>query len=523
VYYAYNELQGATQAAALAGAMAISNPTLTTPGASAPETPGNFASYYGSQTGAANTHPILTSGDPSNVTQVQTTVYLMCNTFVENTLNISCVTYNGGGTAKVNAVQVVQTAYVKTFFAGLFGTSAVELTSTATAARAGAPATPYNIAIVVDSTESMTTSDTGTGCVTPFGSGHTRFQCALDGVQVLLSSLAPCYSNESTCGAATDGLTSTSVDRVALFTFPNMSTATIPDEYCDGGSKDTTCASSGTPGTGCLNTKGSICVQAYTYPTSTGTSYTAVGSTSYLVSYASGGLGSGSNGFVNDYEASNGASTLSSTSDLVKAVGASSTSTPDMAAEGGAGTYYAGIIYAAEAALYAEQKANPNSQNVLIVLSDGEASATCAGMASSNNGYTLNGTKGVSGCASGGNTSTAYPSYLAQCTQAVNAASSTSNTSAARASISRIYGIAYGSETGNCPNDTISPCQTIQGIASSSNYFYSDYAQSGGGQDTTCVGSANSTTNLATIFSDIASDFFSARLIPNSEFPTPSS
>lgn len=521
IYYANNQLQAATQAAALAGAEAISNPNLITPGGtSGSETPQDFAVYYGSETGktgGVNTFPILASEG----TNVSTTVYLSCNTFAQS-LGISCISYNGGattcgtsGAGCANAIQVVQVAEVKTYFAGLFGHPYVTLTATASAARAGAPGTPYNVAIVVDSTQSMTDNDSNCS----FGS-MSRFQCALDGVQILLQSMAPCYSDEGSCGTASNGLTGTSVDRVALFTFPNMSTATIPDEYCDGGAKDTTCAGSGTPGGTCLNSKGSICVLGYTYPSSTGTSYSPINDGATPVSYAvTNGLGgTDAYGFVNDYKTSDGTTNLSSASDLIKAIGTTSTSTADMAAEGGAATYYAGVIYAAEAALYQEQQANSGSQNVLIILSDGDASATTAGMLASNNGYTLSTTSGK------------YPSTKDQCQQAVTAAGGTlgsnwtPNTSAfttARASIGRVYTIAYGAEASTtCTGDTYTPCQTMKEMASNSGYFYSDNNQSGTSNDSTCVGTG-ATTSMATIFSDIATDFSVGRLIPNSEFPTP--
>ncbi|HTV06365.1 MAG TPA: hypothetical protein VME86_13430, partial [Acidobacteriaceae bacterium] len=210
-------------------------------------------------------------------------------------------------------------------------------------------------------------------------------------------------------------------------------------------------------------------------------------------------------------------STLNSASSLVKAIGATSTSTAGMGDPGGAGTYYAGVIYAAEAALYAEKLANPGSENVLIILSDGDAGATSSSdFESSNNGFTFSSTSGN------------YPSMEKECQQAVIAAGGTIGSNwtpdtaaftTARASILRIYAIAYGAEaSATCTGDTYTPCETMKGIASSSGYFYADSNQSGSGIDANCVGTANSTSNLAQIFSDIASDFTNARLIPNSVF-----
>jgi Flp pilus assembly protein TadG len=502
VYVSYSQLVASTNAAALAGAEAISNPNLGSPA--------TVATDYGSQSGKLNAS--------SSLLNVVTTPTVSCNTALESApTSVVCVEYSGSGTNTANVIKVTQTAQVHTFFAGTFGARLVNLSATSYALRAGAQSVPTNIAIVVDSTRSMTTIDSNCS----YGSSLSRFQCALDGVQTLLQSMAPCYSSETSCAGGTgdpdlnDGITTPSVDRVALFTFPNMTTSTIPYEYCDGGSKGTTCASSGSY----------LGVEPYTYPSTTGTSYTAenIGTTSspswvsYLVTYAStsigyasNGVGSDSNGFVSDYKTSDGTSTLNTASDLVTAIGASSSSTSGMDAQGGAGTYYAGAIYAAEAALYAEQQANPGSQNVLILLSDGDATSTQSQMEASNNGYTL------------GSGST-YPSYNYECQQAVVAAGGTvgenwtPNTAAfskARASISRIYAIAYGSEASTtCAGDTYTPCQTMKGIASSQNYFYSDNNQSGAGNDSSCVGTASTSTNLETIFSDIASDFSAARLI----------
>jgi hypothetical protein len=67
----------------------------------------------------------------------------------------------------------------------------------------------------------------------------------------------------------------------------------------------------------------------------------------------------------------------------------------------------------------------------------------------------------------------------------------------------------------------ISPCQTMQDIASTSTatmqYFYSDYNQSGSSSQ--CYSpNAESPTALADIFATIASKLTKARLIPDSMF-----
>jgi hypothetical protein len=163
-----------------------------------------------------------------------------------------------------------------------------------------------------------------------------------------------------------------------------------------------------------------------------------------------------------------------------------------MSNPGGEGTYYAGAIYAAQSALIAEQAANPGSQNVLILLSDGDAGTTDSG---------------AMGSAS--TTSGTYPSTKNQCAQAVTAAK------AAATAGTRVYGVAYGAEASGCGTDSpsITPCQTMQQISSASQNFYSDYTAKG--SDSTCISASQPTSNLNQIFTDIGNDLTVSRLIPN--------
>jgi hypothetical protein len=165
--------------------------------------------------------------------------------------------------------------------------------------------------------------------------------------------------------------------------------------------------------------------------------------------------------------------------------------------DGNFGTYYAGVLYAAQAALVAQQAANPGSQNVIIILSDGNATAP----------YTLNGITVMPGAST---TSGTYPSTKNECAQAVTAAKyATSNGTT-------VYSVAYGSGSSGCAadNPSITPCQTMTQMASAPQNFYSDYLQSGSGS--TCVSASNpNDTSIAKIFADIRTDFTKARLIPN--------
>jgi len=508
-YFSYNELQNATQAAALAGAAAITNTALPDPVTTAKQ--------YGSETGNYNSYPSLEN--------VATQPTLSCNAFVES-LGISCVTYSGGGSATANAIQVVQTARVRMYFAALWGHPYLPLTATASAARSGAAATPYNIAIIIDTTASMSTKDTGSSC------NSTRLVCALDGVQTLLQNLSPCSPTESSCGSATNGAVSKSVDRVALFTFPNIYTATTSDDY--------TCPTSNPT------------IQPYSFPSSTATTYSSTVTptglnATYAVTY---GLGDADdNGFVSDYKGDDSTQTLSTASDVVIALGGKS-GCNGVGDPGGAGTYYAGAIYAA---LIAEQAANPGSSNAIIIVSDGDATSSgtntyacssstsgcgtasqkCTGSGSHKTCTTTYGppwTMTANEMGSASTTSGLYPSTVDECMQAVTAAAyaaNPANNPNTNGGGTKVYSVAYGAESSGCTTDKNSaklpdvyttPCATMKGIASSPNFFYSDYAQSGGGTDTSCVGSASPTTNLDQIFTDISSDFTVSRLIPNSEF-----
>lgn len=78
-----------------------------------------------------------------------------------------------------------------------------------------------------------------------------------------------------------------------------------------------------------------------------------------------------------------------------------------------------------------------------------------------------------------------------------------------------MYSVAYGANDSGCSTDSpsITPCQTMQRIASSPGYFYSDYKATGG--SSSCISASQSSTNLNQIFAQIAGDLTVARLIPN--------
>jgi hypothetical protein len=255
--------------------------------------------------------------------------------------------------------------------------------------------------------------------------------------------------------------------------------------------------------------------------------------------------------FNDTYKANDETTTLASSDPLAVAVG---TGCNGLQAPGGQGTYYAQVIYAAQAALVAQQTANPGSKNIMIILSDGDANAcseqantasggnnSCSSASqivawncpnnnfggSGCNGSALNGTCPTSTTCSTntGYNSPSYPSELGQCGQAVQAAQSATTAG------TMVYTVAMGSETsGGCTTDQTKtltnlsngavtwptggsypkqPCNAIAAMASTANTFYSD--NTGG-----CAATNNSAfTTMSSIFQAILNGLTSARLIPN--------
>jgi Flp pilus assembly protein TadG len=424
VYYSYHELQASSDAAALAGATALPNTTATA-----------VATAYSSVAGGKNTY-----GNLRNVTMVSGYPQAVCLTSL-TTLTpqaIPCL-----APAVANAIVVKQTAAVPMFFATILGIKTTTITATATAAMRGAKVGSHNVVIVLDTTQSMNSTDSSSNC------NNTRISCALSGIQMMLASLTPCGSS---CGSVTQGNVANPVDQVSLMVFPGL-TSTSQQQY------EYDCSNSTKPQ-----------ISPYSYPTLP--AYQIIP-------------------FSSDYRTSDATTTLNSSSNLARATGAVSSCTSGLSAVGGEGTYYAGVIYAAQAALAAQAAARPNAQNVLVLLSDGDANAT---------------TSALPGAST---TASVYPSTKNQCHQAVTAAQS------ATAAGTIVYSVAYGATSSGCSTDTptITPCQTMQQIASSSATFFSDYTATGGSN--TCISSARPTTNLNQIFTDIAGDFGGARLVPN--------
>jgi len=431
-------------------------------------------------------------------------------------LNVGCQSPPGGGTA-YNAIKVQQTAKVNLWFGGLIGLRTMNLAAVSQAAMRGGNDIPYNLAVIMDTTASMgQVAKNNPNCTT------TPIACAVQGLMVMLQNMDPCALNTS-CSASTPY-----VDDVALFVFPAISTKysanNYKQDYCYTGSKST----------------------------ATSVPYNFVNVTpgaSQNLNLEATGTDAGVYEIIpfNDvYKANDNTTTLLAGSALAGAVNAS-TGCPGLSAPGGQGTYYAQVIYQAQAALLAQQAANAGSQNIMIILTDGdaEASASSGQLVAENNpscgsiskyGNCLNGTGtktsnpeagGTGNSCTSGYECAAYPSALGECGQAVQAAQT------ATAAGTTVYTIAFGSETsGGCSTDSTytitsgstygaeawpsgpysgQPCNAIGAMASNANTFYSDNM---GGCPAITVANGNYKT-LAQIFKAIVSGLTAPRLIPS--------
>lgn len=471
-YVSFHQLQSATDAAALAGAEQL-------PAASAITEAQSFSA---------------SSGDNNHynwMSSVTTTVTAKCLSTLTSE-GLPCISPESA-----NAIQVTSTFSVPTYFARLFGINTIPIAWTSTASMNGSASTPWNIAIIVDSTQSMNDTDSDSQCST------TRIACSLSAVVSFLesSNVVPCtaayQAANGNCGTATAGTAgaanvSATLDEIALFTFPNITEATVANDY------------------GCSSSNPPSIPSDYQFPTTTDTTYQTATSPTAPATLINSSTDSATSstyevvGFSTDYKTSNTSTTLNGSSNLVKAVGGKS-GCAAMIAKGGLGTYYAGAIYAAQAALDEERTAAGRSlsQNAIILISDGQATEDCTKMGDTSSSCPSPATSG-SGATSGGT----YPSWEKECDQAVTAAQYAAGKG------TRVYTVSYGSESSGCSaGDTHTPCTTMEDAASSPGYFFSDYTSTG--SSGSCIAAAESTSNLTTIFQYIAGSLTASRLIPN--------
>ncbi len=442
---AYHMLQASCDAAAMAGVQLMSDTTQSSTAVI------NQATLYSSVPGNRNASASFLP-NASMLSSAYPKVY--CSN-MGTTNGVPCVA--AGGTA--NAITVAQKVTIPTFFGGIVGIPRFTVSAASSALMAGAAAQKYNIAIVLDTTQSMTQPDPG-GCTGSGKSAPTKIQCALLGVQTLLKGLQPCTSTSS-------GTTCTAFDGVSIFTYPE-----VPANKA---SQFTTCngsAPSPVP---------------YTAPTAGGAwTNTVWTSTTPTYQVTSGGT----NGYSSDWSTNNQTvgsnGTYNSKSGLAVASGAV-TGCAGMQAKGGEGTYLAGAIYAAGASLAAQAQAIPNTKNAMIILSDGDATAK-ASQFDSKVKLTSTGL---------------YPSAMDECHQSITAANWVSN----NVPNTTVFTVAYNAGTsGTCSTDSpaITACSELQQMATVPSDFYADTSSS-------CPGNKLS---LPAIFGSIQSRLTVARLLP---------
>jgi hypothetical protein len=476
VYYSYRLLKTSTNAAALAGAQALPNSAAAQ----------KQAKLYSGVSNNKNAYPNLPG------VQMASPPTVLCLSSV----GLSCLDSTGDvvSSGGANAIQVTQTVSVPMTFLALVGAQPITLTATATATMKGASRAPYNVAVVIDSTSSMSSNDSdsvNTACT-----GHSKEYCATLGVAYLLgqTGLDPCGWGQ-TCG----GSQSSAVDEVSLFTFPAVSTATVSKDYSSPCSGSPTSEPYPLPA---LPASGASAPFTTTLSDTVGTSTVPV---TYQVV-----------GFSDNYRTSDGSSTLNTGSQLVAATGnlvenSNGTATYTqgcMQVTGMEGTYYPAAIYSAAEWLLDNQNTRgstnglPTTQNALIILGDGDAPGDATNQKF---GSTVG-------------TGTTYPSSKNQCQQAVAAAQW------AQSEGITIYSVAYDASTSGCSTDVSpynNPCYTMQQLArlgSSANSVQTTAASSlFFTSNSSCEpkSGGNQVMSLNSIFTAIANNLSLARLVPN--------
>jgi hypothetical protein len=182
---------------------------------------------------------------------------------------------------------------------------------------------------------------------------------------------------------------------------------------------------------------------------------------------------------ITNYRLSNTAPLNQDANIVMAARGGASGCTQGIVAVGGQGTFYADAVSAAQTTLTTTGR--QNVQKAIILLSDGDASASSVPSGKQNN----------------------------QCQQAVTAANT------ARAAGTWVYSVAYGASTassGSCSTDSpaISACATMQKIAQTGTSDFSKFYSS-----TTACTSPHTVSDLTQIFQNIGTDLTSGRLLPD--------
>lgn len=537
---AYHMLQAATDAAVMAGAQAMPSATSNTTVTSQATL---FSAVPGNKNASASMLPNATMATGYPALYCSSTVLgwgVLPNASLTQTGTVPSASGCGSSGTGANAIVVAEQVTIPFYFGSIIGFPSITLTAKSTAAMKGSARLPYNVAIIVDTTDSMNSTDGNTkNC-----GSLTRLGCSLEGVIQLLGDLTPCKYG-TTCGSSftASGNNAENVgspfDEVALYTFPGVASGAYATDDASANGKFS---------------KSDI--SDYTYPTYP--TYQIVGySSNYANSDPSTVTASGSE-----------SSAVNNSSLLAEAAGAGipAKSPYGLTAYGGAGTYYAGIITAAQADLVAQQAtraaAGVPSQNVMIILSDGDSPGSTASFTAGSYAYNYTGTTSSPSANAG------IPSPFNMCEQSVAAAQAATHAGTI------VYSVAYGSQTTGCATDSttsfttsngtaaatsactagssgsiscnnpisgtppsncsinastkketcsnttpsgLTPCKAMSEMASSPSTFFSDYVAGGNGSsnDSSCVGSNGSDTSLDDIFSFIAGSLETARLMPN--------
>ena len=477
----------------------------------------------------------------------------------------------------VNAITVTETVNVPMFFMKIFRVPSLPVKATATATPA--EARPWIVEIILDTTPSM--SDSDSNCT----GANTAEECALNGIQGMLGKLNPCPPGSSSCTDTNANI------RFGLRSFPNISISDAQYNYCNTGTVKYQLYSNPVPPQVVWSTTPVPGYPNVYAPEVTPASYTPIkygsGTSAVTLTYQStyGASDMDTNGFYINFFSATDASGLNPSSTLVKAIGRNADKVnpclqqPSVPHSGV--TSFAQAIYAAETALMAEQAAYPVVNNLptrtaIVFLSDGQANALAQDYYPDGTAVTSNGMN-VSGSTKLNSNLTIptglYPSGIDACQQAITAAHLAASFG------TRVYTVAYGAENGGClyysngvgkftstvkqgsggstntgegseidqtsgsplvssgsplivsgnlnvPMTSITdvvPCNTIKNMASDMAYFYSDANQEIGtgtsgidGVNTNCTSPTHtSLTSLNDIFQDIYGSLTAARLIPN--------
>jgi len=291
----------------------------------------------------------------------------------------------------------------------------------------------------------------------------------------------------TTCGTATNGNVAQPVDEVALFTFPAQTPGTqlAKDETCSGTAIQPSVISY--PDSKALGT-----LTSFPNTANLATLVSDYGVTPLVSNYRTSNSTTGTNPLTINYSVS------ATSPSIVNAVGGNSyfggSTCAGMYAKGGVSTYYAGAMFTAWRYLTANARAN--ADNVIIVLSDGDANGATMGATTAN----LNNSGGSDGT---------YPSSHKQCQQAIDVAT------AAKAAGVKIYTVGYGVASGGCSGDSgLSACSTMRSMASADKNFFVDTSS------VACAGARTvvmngKTNSLSAIFTAIVGDLTEPRLVPN--------